>query len=76
MAASFQKTVVKTLIQKLARAADKYSPTQIHLAGGVSANKLLREEAKKRLGKIIFPKSIKYCTDNAAMVASYGYFKS
>jgi len=75
MAASFQKTVVETLVGKLAMAADKFGPKQIHLAGGVSANKLLREEAEKRLGKIIFPKSIQYCTDNAAMVASYGFFK-
>lgn len=75
MAASFQKTVVETLVEKLAQAADKYDPKQIHLAGGVSANKLLREKAQNRLGKIFSPKSIKYCTDNAAMVASYGYFK-
>ncbi len=75
MAASFQKTVAETLVEKLAQAADKYAPKQIHLAGGVSANKLLRAEAEKRVGKIFFPKSIKYCTDNAAMVAAYGYFK-
>lgn len=75
MAASFQKTVIKTLIEKLAQAADTHNPKQIHLAGGVSANLLLREEAEKRLGKIIFPKSIKFCTDNAAMVAAYGYYK-
>lgn len=75
MAASFQKTVVKTLVEKLAKAADKYNPKQIHLAGGVSANLLLRKEAEKRIGSIKFPSNIKYCTDNAAMVASYGYFK-
>jgi len=75
MAASFQKTVVQTLVEKLADAADKYSPKQIHLAGGVSANILLREEAEKRIGSIKFPSNIKYCTDNAAMVASYGFFK-
>lgn len=76
MAASFQKTVIKTLVEKLADAADKYNPSEIHLAGGVSANLLLREEAQERLGSIKFPQNIKYCTDNAAMVASYGYFKS
>lgn len=75
MAASFQKTVAETLVEKLAQAADKYAPKQIHLAGGVSANKLLRAEAEKRLGAILFPKNIKYCTDNAAMVAAYGFFK-
>jgi len=75
MAASFQKTVVETLVEKLAKAADKYGPKQIHLAGGVSANLLLREEAKKRLGPIKFPTNIRYCTDNAAMVAAYGFHK-
>ncbi|MFC1647762.1 tRNA (adenosine(37)-N6)-threonylcarbamoyltransferase complex transferase subunit TsaD [Patescibacteria group bacterium] len=75
MAASFQKTVVETLVEKLAIAADKHGPKQIHLAGGVSANKLLREEAEKRLGEIKFPSKLSYCTDNAAMVASYGFFK-
>jgi N6-L-threonylcarbamoyladenine synthase len=74
MAASFQKTAVHTLVEKLAQASDKYGPKQIHLAGGVSANELLREEAEKRLGAILFPKNIKYCTDNAAMVAAYGFF--
>lgn len=74
MAASFQKTVVETLVEKLAMATDKYNPKQVHLAGGVSANKLLRKEAEKRLSKIKFPSKLSYCTDNAAMVASYGYF--
>ncbi len=76
MAASFQKTATQTLIEKLAKAVDKYDPKEIHLAGGVSANLLLREKAQKRLGTIKFPQDIKYCTDNAAMVASYGYFKT
>lgn len=75
MAASFQKTVVETLVEKLAKAVDEFNPKQILLAGGVSANVLLREEAQKRIGEIKFPSNIKYCTDNAAMVAAYGYFK-
>lgn len=76
MAASFQKTVVQTLVEKLAKAADIHDPKQIHLAGGVSANILLREEAEKQIGAIKFPSNIKYCTDNAAMVAAYGFFKT
>lgn len=74
MAASFQKTVVETLVEKLTKAADQFNPKQILLAGGVSANLLLREEAGKRIGDIKFPSNIKYCTDNAAMVAAYGYY--
>lgn len=75
MAASFQKTVIQTLVEKLAKAADIHNPKQIHLAGGVSANILLRKEAEKQIGSIKFPSNIKYCTDNAAMVAAYGYFR-
>ncbi|MBN1494301.1 tRNA (adenosine(37)-N6)-threonylcarbamoyltransferase complex transferase subunit TsaD [Candidatus Peregrinibacteria bacterium] len=77
-AASFQKTVVDTLIDRLENAADKYNPKEIHIAGGVSANLALREEAKTRLVKfnvpIKYPVDISYCTDNAAMIASCGYF--
>jgi N6-L-threonylcarbamoyladenine synthase len=76
VAASFQKTVAQTLIEKVVDAEQKYNPKEIHLAGGVSANSYLREEAKRRISKIPlrYPKNIKYCTDNAAMVASCGYF--
>jgi len=78
VAASFQKTVVETLIDQLEKAADKYNPKEIHIAGGVSANLALREEAEKRLSKfnvpIRYPVKISYCTDNAAMIASCGYF--
>jgi len=76
LAAGFQKAAIQALVEKLTTAFDRYNPKQVHLAGGVSANILLRREAEKKLGKIIFPESIKYCTDNAAMVASYAYFKT
>jgi N6-L-threonylcarbamoyladenine synthase len=78
VAASFQKTVVETLIDQLEKAADKYSPNEIHIAGGVSANIALREACEKRLSKfnvpLRYPVKIAYCTDNAAMIGACGYF--
>lgn len=78
VAASFQKTVAETLVDQLENATEKYSPKEIHIAGGVSANLALREEAEKRLLKfkvpIRYPVNIAFCTDNAAMIASCGYF--
>ena len=78
MAASFQKTVAETLTEKLVQAYDKYRPKEIHLAGGVSANLYLRKHAEEMLKPygipLKYPKNIKYCTDNAAMVASCAHF--
>lgn len=78
VAASFQEAVVDVLAGKLLRALENYPELkEVHLVGGVSANLRLREVIKERLRKnVIFrhPKSIKYCTDNAAMIACAGYF--
>ncbi|AHI53498.1 DNA-binding/iron metalloprotein/AP endonuclease [Spiroplasma sabaudiense Ar-1343] len=71
-AASFQDVAVKTIIQKFDLAIKKYQPKTITVAGGVSANSLIRQEIQ-RLGNenqvpnIIIPK-MEYCTDNAAMI--------
>ena len=64
------------LSDKLAAAAREYGAVEAHLAGGVSANPLLRKLAAEKLGKIplVFPKRMIYCTDNAAMVAGSAYF--
>jgi len=79
IAASFQKTVVTTLATKLKMAAEKFPEVkELHLAGGVSANTLLRETIKEYVPagiKLRYPKSIAYCTDNAAMIASAAYFQ-
>jgi N6-L-threonylcarbamoyladenine synthase len=78
LAASFQEAVVEVLAKKLMMAAEKYPEIkEIHLAGGVSANSRLREfiqEIKPSAVKFRHPQSIKYCTDNAAMIASAAYF--
>ena len=72
IAASFQKSVVKALIEKSERALKQHHVNSISLVGGVAANKLLREEfaklAKRYHKKIVVP-SIEFCGDNAAMIA-------
>jgi N6-L-threonylcarbamoyladenine synthase len=73
LAASFQKTVVDTLVDRLAIASDRYHPTTAVLAGGVAANQLLRSEATRRLAVPVIIPPIKLCTDNAAMIGALGY---
>lgn len=75
-AASFQKTAVETLADKLEKAAEKFAIKTVVVAGGVAANRALRDELKRRLDeklsggvKFVLPD---FCTDNAAMVAALG----
>jgi N6-L-threonylcarbamoyladenine synthase len=75
LAASFQEAVVEVLLKKTLAAARQYNVKQILIAGGVSANQQLREAFT---GQDEFPVHIpplKYCTDNAAMVAVAGYYR-
>lgn len=78
LACSFQTSVVKVLTDKTIKAALDFNVKQIVVAGGVAANRGLREslsDAALRNGlKLTFPKMV-YCTDNAAMIAVAGYFK-
>ena len=77
-AASFQFTAVKILIQKLQKASEIYPAKSILLAGGVSANQVLRDELAKTFNKthqVFFPEP-QYSTDNGAMVASAAYFSA
>lgn len=78
LAASFQEAVTEVLTGKLLLAVERFPKVkEIHLAGGVSANKRLREVVKEKAPKnltIRWPKSLKYCTDNAAMIAAAAYF--
>lgn len=79
IAASFQMAVVDVLSDKLIKAAKEFNAKEIHLAGGVSANALLRDTVSKKLdGQIplVYPENLIYCTDNAAMVAGAAYFLS
>ena len=76
-AASFQSTVAQIATLKLKAAARQYPAVQsILLAGGVSANQVLRQhltDAFRHSHQIYFPDP-QFCTDNAAMVASAAYY--
>ncbi|MFQ5334451.1 MAG: tRNA (adenosine(37)-N6)-threonylcarbamoyltransferase complex transferase subunit TsaD, partial [Flavobacteriales bacterium] len=78
LCASLQKSIADILLDKLQRAAQDSGITHIAIAGGVSANSGLRhalqELAVKNKWKIYHP-DLAYCTDNAAMIATAGYFK-
>lgn len=77
LACSFQSRVVEILTKKTMKALEEYNVDNLIVAGGVSANKGLRDkitnECEKNNINISVPE-IKYCTDNAAMIASAGYY--
>lgn len=76
--ASFQETVSATLLKKVKRALEETGYKQVVLAGGVAANSEIRRkflELENHGYKVNAP-AMKYCTDNAAMVASCAYFST
>lgn len=78
LCASFQHTVINYLLDKLTQAADQTGIREIALAGGVAANKYLRNELYKRAGENgwnTYIPDFHFCTDNAAMVAITAHFK-
>lgn len=75
LAASFQEAVVEVLLKKTMAAARQYQVRQILVAGGVSANQALREAFSRQDEFSIHIPPLKYCTDNAAMVAVAGYYR-
>jgi N6-L-threonylcarbamoyladenine synthase len=76
VAASFQECVVDVLVGKTLRAAEVHGMDRIIIGGGVAANRRLRtrlqEEAAVQGLEVLLP-PMKYCTDNAAMVAGLAY---
>jgi len=74
VAASFQRTVVETLVEKTLSAFHDYSPASVVIAGGVAANQELRRQLQEALPIPIEYAPMSLCTDNAAMIASLGYF--
>ena len=78
IAASYQESIIDSLLNKLSNVLDLYKSSNVLIAGGVSANKRFRIKSNKleedKNIKIHFP-DFKYCTDNAAMIAMVGYKK-
>ncbi|MEA4134710.1 MULTISPECIES: tRNA (adenosine(37)-N6)-threonylcarbamoyltransferase complex transferase subunit TsaD [unclassified Mycoplasma] len=72
LAVSFQKTAIDYLIGKTKAALERYDVKTLVLGGGVSANSYLREEFCKLHKNTIVP-SLKYATDNGAMIAQVAY---
>lgn len=76
--ASIQSRIVSILLAKLKAAALQTGITEVCIAGGVSANRELRNSFKllgEEMGWNTFIPPFEYCTDNAAMIAVTGYFK-
>ena len=76
--ASFQEDVSSTLVKKLRKAANQKGYKQIVIAGGVAANSEIRKKVfdlEKESFRVNAP-PMKYCTDNASMVASCAYFNT
>lgn len=76
LCASFQKTVTETLMENVKKAIEKTEIKTIALAGGVSSNSYIRKEFSKleKYGIKVYMPDLKLCTDNAAMIASAGYY--
>jgi len=77
LACSFQNRVVEILTKKTLKALTEYNVHNLIIAGGVSANTKIREEFTKICdanGINLTIPNIKYCTDNAAMIAAAGYY--
>ena len=76
LATSFQNVVVDVLVDKTIRAAKEYGVKEIMLAGGVSANRGLREKMKEQVAMLedvqLSLPPMKCCTDNAMMIALAG----
>jgi N6-L-threonylcarbamoyladenine synthase len=75
LAASFQAAVVDVLVSKTIHAAKQFQAKNILIAGGVSANKALRQSIQMRAGCPVHIPPIWLCTDNAAMIAGAGYYR-
>ncbi len=76
IAASFQERITATLLRKTLKAAEKFGYKTIVLAGGVAANSEIRKKFfdLRENGYEVHAPAMKYCTDNASMVAAAAYF--
>ena len=79
IAASFQQAVIDVLTKKIKKAVELSGRSEVIIAGGVAANKALRAAIKDLENTInirVYYPSLKYCGDNAAMIAFVGSLRS
>ena len=77
LAASFQKVAVESVVRKTKKAIEDKQIKYLIVAGGVAANQILRGEIEKLAAEEKIEMSVppmKYCTDNATMIAAAGYY--
>ena len=78
LCASYRKAVVGYLVDHFEKAAEETGAQKLVIAGGVSANRLLRRELSalcERTGRALYMPQLSLCGDNAAMIASQGYYE-
>ena len=79
LCASISNAITAVLVKKTIKAVREYGVKEVVLAGGVSANSMLRSEMQKACGKndvkLTYPRPV-YCTDNAAMIAVTGFLRA
>ncbi len=73
IAASFQYSAIKTIVDKAAKAAHEFRPVSVLIAGGVAASEELRSQLTEQIEADLYFPDPKLCTDNAAMVATLAY---
>lgn len=74
IAAGFQESVVDVLVRKTVAAAEEAQAASVALVGGVAANRALRERMEATVERPLFMSAPEFSTDNAAMIASAGFY--
>ncbi len=78
LCASYRKAVVRCLTENFLKAAEELGENKLVIAGGVSANRLLRRELQalcEKTERTLWMPELSLCGDNAAMIASQGYYE-
>jgi len=75
VAASFQAALIDALVAKTQRAAADFGARAVLLAGGVSANRPLRQKLRAALDRPVYAPPLRLCTDNAAMIGAAAAFR-